>query len=515
MIHESMAPRYPAAALALLATAQFIIAVDYNIVYVALPSIGEQLGFSARNLQWVVSAYALAFGGLLLLGGRLGDVFGRRRAFMVALALYGTASVAGGFAGSQLILIASRAVQGMGGALLLPATLALVITFFAEGSDRNRALAVIGAAGASGGASGALLGGLLTSAFGWSWTFFVNVPVVAAALIGATYLLPRDAHSTPIRTYTSTSLPVYPPEKYAKTGAATIDIPGALTSTAGLSLLVLSFVEGPVFGWISPTTLGMLLASAALLALFFVIESRSARPLMPLRLLRHPTLSVGMVVAALFAASFGAQYYLLTSYLQQIRHYAPSMAGIAFLPFSLAIVLGTRLAAPMVSRSSLKSALLIGLGLGIFGLIYIGFGSTANGSYLTHMLPGFVMDGVGQGITWTLMWVVATQGLDPQDRGIASGMASTAQQIGNALGLALLVGIASSGSRAGMQHDTQSAIAGLQHAFFAASFLALIAAYVVAMRVKKVTPVTLSTPVEAISASQAAPPGLSNQGAKS
>lgn len=464
-------PRYPALTLALLATAQFIIAVDYNIVYVALPSIGAQLGFSPHHLQWVVSAYALAFGGLLLLGGRLSDVFGRRRAFIAALALYGGASLAGGFAGTPLMLIVSRAVQGLGGALLFPATLALVSTFFAEGTPRHRALAVVGAAGASGGASGALLGGLLTSGFGWSWTFFVNVPVAAAAAIAAFMLLPRD-------------------EVISAPGERSVDVPGALTATGAVTLLVLACVEGPELGWADVRVLSLLAGAAVLLASFLTIEARTKRPLMPLRLLRHPTLTAGMLIAALFASSFGAQYYLLTTYLQEVRHYAPSMAGVAFLPFSLSIVAGTRIAAPIVARIGLRGTLLAGLATGIVGLLMIAAGLTQEGTYATHLLPGFLMDGVGQGVTWTLMWVVATSGIDAKDRGIASGMASTAQQIGNALGLALLAGLAASSVAAGASPGADSvlALAGLRHAFMAAAMLATLAGVVVLLCVKTPPP---------------------------
>lgn len=463
-------PRYPALTLALLATAQFIIAVDYNIVYVALPSIGAKLGFSPHHLQWVVSAYAIAFGGFLLLGGRLGDVFGRRRAFIAALALYGGASLAGGFASTPLVLVVSRAVQGLGGALLFPATLALVSTFFEEGAPRHKALAVVGAAGASGGASGALLGGLLTSGFGWSWTFFVNVPVAAAAALAALMLLPRD-------------------DLNAKPGEGSIDVPGALTATGAITVLVLACVEGPELGWSDVRVLALLAGAAVLLGAFLMVEARTARPLMPLRLLRHPTLTAGMLIAAFFASSFGAQYYLLTTYLQDVRHYAPSMAGVAFLPFSLSIVAGTRIAAPLMAKIGLRAALLGGLSTGIAGLLMVAAGLTEDGSYATHLLPGFLLDGVGQGITWTLMWVVATSGIDAKDRGIASGMASTAQQVGNALGLALLAGLAASTVATGASQASDEALAltGLRHAFIAAAGLALLAVVVVLLRVKAST----------------------------
>lgn len=457
--------KHPVAGLGLLAMAQFIIAADYNIVYVALPSIGSALGFSAVHLQWVVSAYALAFGGFLLLGGRLGDVFGRRTAFVVALALYAGSSWAGGLATGPALLIGARAVQGLGGALLFPTTLALIATYFTEGKERNRALAVMGAAGASGGASGALLGGLLTSAFGWHWTFFVNVPIAALVMIGALWVLPHDE---------------------LRTGKVRIDLPGALTATAGLVSLVTACIEGPELGWTSPFVAGLLVGAAVLLCSFLLIESRTAAPLMPLRLLRHSSLPTGMLICALFASAFGAQYFLLTTYLQEVRHLAPQMAGLAFLPFALSIVAGTRLGGLLVTRVGLRNGLVVGLALGIAGLLLVAFNLSADGSYATRLLPGFLLDGLGQGISWTLMWIAATSGIDARDRGIASGMASTAQQVGAALGLALLVGIATPGPQgAGVSAlaSIDAITGGLRSALFAASLLATLAALVALTRI--------------------------------
>jgi len=444
---------HPILALALLVSAQFIIAADYNIVYVALPSIGNALGFSSQNLQWVISSYALAFGGFLLLGGRLGDIIGRRRSFILALMLYAVSSLSGGFATSPAMLVVSRAVQGLGGALLLPTTLSLLTTYYAEGPVRNRALGWLGAAGASGGALGTLLGGLLTSTLGWNWTFFVNIPVAAMAVASAFVLLPRDVPAS------------------ARRG---VDGPGALTATAGVTLLVLACVEGPQIGWATGPVLTMLVFSAAFLVGFVGIEARSQAPLMPLRLFRHPTLPPALIVTALFMSAFGAQYYLLTTYLQAVRHYPPATAGLAFLPFSLSIVLGTRIAGKLVAAIGLRRGLLTGFGFGIAGLLTVGMSLSQDGAYLTHMIPGFLLDGVGQGITWTLMWIAATSGIDASDRGIASGMASTAQWVGNALGLALLVAVA---ARFGLGADgsTANMIVGLRAAFMAAAGVAMIA----------------------------------------
>jgi len=460
-MNHSQTLKYQGAGLALLATAQFIIAVDYNIVYVALPSIGSVLGFSARHLQWVISAYALAFGGFMLLGGRLGDVIGRRRAFIVAMLLYAAASLSGGLAATPAVLVLSRAVQGLGGALLFPTTLAMIGTFFAEGAPRNRALTVMGAAGASGGASGALLGGLITSSMGWNWTFFINVPVAGMAAVAALILLPRD---TP------------------RTDPIAVDIPGAVTGTAGVSLLVLACIEGPELGWLSSAVLTMLAGAVASIAAFLIVERRTAAPLMPLRLLRHPTLAPAMLITSLFGAAFGAQYYLLTEYLQAVRHDAPSSAGLAFLPFALAIVAGTKIGGRLASRIGLRAGLIVSLALGIGGQTLVALSLSPDGSYASHLLPGFLLDGIGQGATWTLMWIAATSGIAAQDRGIASGMASSAQQIGAALGLALLVGVATSFT-AGRDGDVEALLDGLRAAFLTAAAIGVLAALVVALRV--------------------------------
>jgi MFS family permease len=303
---------HPVLALVLLVAAQFIIAADYNIVYIALPSIGSALGFSAHTLQWVISSYALAFGGFLLLGGRLGDVIGRRRAFVFALLLYAGSSFSGGFAASPAMLVGSRAIQGLGGALLLPTTLSLLSTYYAEGPIRNRALGWLGAAGASGGALGALFGGILTSSLGWKWTFFANIPVAGVAAIAAFVLLPPDA---------------------PRIKSARVDVPGAFTATAGVTLLVLACVQGPEMGWAKAEVVAMLIGAVTLLVSFVAIEARTNSPLMPLRLFRHPTLPSALGVTALFMSAFGAQYYLLTTFLQAVRHYPPATAGMAFLPF--------------------------------------------------------------------------------------------------------------------------------------------------------------------------------------
>ncbi|WP_258572617.1 MFS transporter [Actinomadura parmotrematis] len=415
------APRVrPAWALALLAFAQLVISLDFNIVYVALPEIGRELRFSDQSLQWVVSAYAVAFGGFLLLGGRAADRLGRRRMFTLALGLYAASSLVGALAGGPGLLVAARAVQGLGGALLFPATLSLINTTFAEGAQRNRALAVWGGAGASGLTLGSLLGGVLTDAFGWASVFYVNVPLAGGAALLAPVLLRRDSGRPVLRGF---------------------DLPGALTATAGVTLLVFALVQGPESGWGSPRILAAVAAAAVLLAAFVVIEARTAAPLMPLRLLANPDLRAGMAITFVFMGTFSALPYFLTVYLQGVHSYSALRTGLAFLAPSVVIAAGTQLGERLAGRAGTRATLLTGLITGALGTALLARGVAADASYAA-LLPGIVVSGLGQGMTWTGMWIAAASGVRTDQQGIASGMASTAQQVGGAVGLAVLVAVA-------------------------------------------------------------------------
>lgn len=436
--------------LAVLAFAQFISAIDYNIVYVALPEIGRQIGFSTQTLQWVVSAYAVAFGGLMLLGGRAADLLGRRRMFTLALALYGIASLAGGLATSPGLLIAARAVQGLGGALLLPATLSQINTTFTEGPARSRALAVWGGAGGVGLALGSLLGGVLTNALGWESVFFVNVPLAAAAIVAAFVLFPAE------------------PRGDRRGG---FDLPGALSATLGSTLLVFGLVQGPEAGWGSPAIVGSLLAAVASLGLFVAIEARTAEPLMPLRLFTNSSLTAAMAVTFIFMGTFGAQYYILTVYLQELRGFDALATGLAFLPGGLMALMGTKVSARMLIRTGTRTTLLTGLGLGTAGMIAFGLAMSPHGGYAV-LLPGIVMISLGQGIAWTAMFVAAATGVAPERQGIASAMASTTQQIGSAVGLAVLVAVINTGPAGTATTD------GLRTAGLLAAALTLVGAAV-------------------------------------
>ncbi|GJF27850.1 MFS transporter [Kitasatospora sp. NE20-6] len=416
--------------LALLAFAQLIISLDFNIVYVALPEIGAELGFTDQSLQWVVSAYAVAFGGFLLLGGRAADLLGRRNMFVLALGLYALSSLVGGFAGDPGTMVAVRAVQGLGGALLFPATLSLINTLFAEGPQRNRALAVWGGAGASGLTLGSLLGGVLTGAFGWASVFFVNVPLAGIVAIAALTVIPRDRRSGERRSF---------------------DLPGAVTATAGVTLLVYVLVQGPESGWGSAGIVVSAVAAVLLLGLFTLIEARSKDPLMPLRLFRNRSLAAGMAVTFIFMGTFSALPYFLTVLFQSVHGFSALQTGLAFLVPSLSIAAGTQIGERMATRTATRTTLLTGLLVGTVGTAVLAFGIAADGGY-GSVVPGLVVSGIGQGITWTGMWIAAASGVDAHEQGIASGMASTTQQIGGAVGLAVLIAIANSGTD-GLQGD--------------------------------------------------------------
>ncbi|MBL7502383.1 MFS transporter [Frankia sp. CNm7] len=410
--------------LALLGFSQLIIAVDYNIVYVALPDIGESLNFSAQSLQWVVSAYAVGYGGLLLFGGRLVDRLGARRVWFASLVIYGLSSLVGGFATDPGVLIAARAVQGAGGALLFPSTLTLIFIGFAEGPERNRALSVWGAIGGAGLAAGALLGGLFTDWWGWSSVMFVNVPLTVLALLAGIRLLPADgpAHKA-IREF---------------------DVPGALLATAGASLVVFGLASGPSSGWTSLQSLGAEVLGGLLLISFVVVEAKTRSPLMPLRLVRTRTLAVTMAVGFLFMVGLATGYYVLTTYLQPVLGYNPTEAGLAFLPLCACSMAAGKLTAPLLNRFGLRTVFTGTLIVNGAGIVLTALAMSAGGSYWA-LLPGIVLWGFGGGVGFTVVFAAAGMGISPLEQGVASSAASTSMQIGGAVGLAALVAVANHG----------------------------------------------------------------------
>ncbi|MEV7866701.1 MFS transporter [Streptomyces sp. NPDC088124] len=407
-----------------LAAAQLVISLDYSIVYVALPGMGAEAGFSDQNLQWVVSAYVVANGGFLLLGGRVTDLLGRRRMFVLGALLYAGSSLIGGLSESAGVLVAVRAVQGIGGALLFPATLSLINTIYAEGPGRNRALAVWGAAGAGGLCFGSLLGGVLVEAFGWPSVFFVNVPLAGGIALAGRLLFPADG---------------------PRAGSRHVGLMGAPAATGGISLMVFVLVYAPEAGWGSGSVVGCAVLSLSLLVLFFVVESRSRDPLVPARLFAHRGLVVAMGVTALFSATFSSVPYFLTLYFQSVHGYSAFGTGLAFLVPAVVVAVGTQVGERAVSVFGARRMLVGGMVLGTAGATALGLALTHDGTY-PMLLPGIVLLGLGQGAAWTGMWIAASTGIAPGDQGIASGMASTTLQVGGAVGLAVLIAVSRLGS---------------------------------------------------------------------
>ena len=363
-------------ALALIVVAQFMVILDVAIVNVALPSIQADLGFTQTSLQWVVSAYAIMFGGVLLLGGRLADLLGRRRLFLIGLAVFSAASLLCGLAWSEASLIAFRALQGLGGALLAPAALSLLMTTFADGRERNKALGIYGAASGSGAAVGVLVGGLLTSYLSWPWIFFINVPVGLAAIALAPVLLRESRAALDHRHF---------------------DLAGATTITAGLMLLVFALTRATTEGWGSASTLGLLAASAALVVAFVVVETRSAAPLLPLRIFRLPTLAAANVAMAIVGAVTFSEFYVLSLYLQDVLGYSALQSGAAFLGFALTVVVASNVAQVVVSRLGIRPTLLTGLVLSTVSVAAL-IRLPVEGHYAWDLLPAFVLGGIGLGV---------------------------------------------------------------------------------------------------------------------
>ncbi|MFI0467063.1 MFS transporter [Saccharopolyspora sp. 5N102] len=417
----------PATALALLAFSSLITSLDFTIIYVALPDIARDVGFSAHSMQWVVSSYAIFFGGLLLLGGRSADLLGRRRMFVLGMVLFGAASLLGGFATTTTALIAARAIQGIGAAVLFPATLSLVNTMFEEGKQRIRALAVWAGAGAGGLSLGALLGGVLTSAFGWQAVFLVNVPLVIAGTAAAFLVLRADG-----------------PRDRGR-----VDVPGALTGTVGTTLLVFTVAQGPETGWTSAPVLGGGVLAVVLLASFLVIEARSSGPLMPLRLARK--LAPVLAVIFVFGATMQNVVYFLTLFLQNVWRYSALVTGLVFLSLSAVIAVANFIAERLIVRIGIRTTLISGLLLGAVGGALLAAGMVTDGSYWT-ILTGILVYGAGMGTVFPTVFAAAGTGVAEQEQGSAGGLANTSMQVGTGVGLAVLVGIANAGS-AGLDGD--------------------------------------------------------------
>jgi EmrB/QacA subfamily drug resistance transporter len=466
-------------ALALIVTAQFMVILDVAIVNVALPSIQEDLGFSQSALQWVVSAYALVFGGTLLLGGRLADLLGRRKIFMAGVALFTVASLACGLAWSEASLIGFRAVQGLGGALLAPAALSLLMTIFAEGRERNIALGIYSAAAGSGAAAGVLLGGVLTSYLSWSWIFFINVPVGIAAILLAPRLLRESRANLAHRRF---------------------DFAGAASITSGLMLLVYGMTRATSDGWGSPVTLGLIAASAVLIAAFVLIERHSRAPLLPLRIFRLRTLTAANTIMLIVGGFTFAEFFLLTLYVQDVLGFTPVEAGTAFAAFALTVVVVSNLVQPIVARFGVQATLTAGLTLSATSALILSR-LPLHGHYFWDLFPAFVIGGAGLGMSFVPITIASLTGVDRADAGVASGLINTSRQIGGAIGIAAASAIAATAASTyadahrGITATSPIAVdQGLQTAFYALTAVLVAGAILAAMFVR---PARASRPVQA------------------
>jgi EmrB/QacA subfamily drug resistance transporter len=446
----------PWVVLILICVAQFMVVLDATIVNVALPSIQKDLNLSEGNLQWIVNAYTLVFGGFLLLGGRAGDLLGRKRIFLIGLVIFTGASLLDGLASSEGMLIGARALQGLGAALISPAALSIISTTFAEGAERARALGVWAAIAIGGSAVGLILGGVLTQYFSWPWIFFVNVPVGIAAFVFSLRLIPesRDEHAQ--RSY---------------------DIAGAVTVTGGLMALVYAIVDAQSAGWGSAKTIGFFTLAAVLLTAFIVIELRAKAPLVRLSIFRIRSLLTANISMFLAASGIFAMFFFNTLYLQRVLGFGPLDAGLAFLPFTAGIMVSAGLASQFAPRVGVRPVAAVGMLLTTAGLLLL-TQLPVDGSYVADVLPALLLSSLGMGAVFMPLTLIATTGLNDEDQGLASGLFNTSQQIGGALGLAILSTLATSKMASAGGSETHQLVVGF-HWAFAGGAVVMIASLVV------------------------------------
>ncbi len=452
-------------ALALLSVAYLMVVLDLSIVNVALPSIQTDLGFSPEDLQWIVSGYALTFGGFLLLGGRMGDLLGRRLIFMIGLAAFAAFSLLAGFSTSPEMLIVARLLQGAAGAILSPSVFSIVSVMFSEGSERNKALGILGAVAGSGAAIGVLLGGVFTQYVGWEWIFFVNIPIGLGALL----LVPR-----------------YVRESRADGLTKHFDTAGAVTVTGSLMLLVYGLTQSTNAGWASLQTIGVLAGSAVLMAAFLAIELRSRSPLVPLGFFRRRTPTGANIVGLGLGTTVFGMFFLLSLYMQQVLGFSAMQAGAAYLAIALTAVVSSGVSQALVTRIGVKPVLATGMMLLAGGLLYFTQVSP-QGSYVDDLLPGFLLVGVGLGFSFVPVSIAALAGIGDREAGLASGLINTTQQVGGALGLAVLATISTTRTENLLASGTEPASAlttGFAAAFWVGVGFALIslAATLLALR---------------------------------
>ncbi len=444
--------------LALLAMSQFVVVLDASITNVALPSIGRDLGLSQDSLSWVVNAYTLTFGGFLLLGGRLADILGRRRIYIAGLVLFGAASFVGGFSQSEEMLVAARAFQGLGAALLSPAALSILTTTFREGAERNRALGVWGAVAGAGGAAGVLLGGVLTEYLSWRWVLFVNAPIA----VGAVFLAPRLV-----------------PESRDERQRKGFDVAGAFTVTAGLAILIYGLVEANGAGWGSARTISLLVAAAILLIAFVVVESRSRAPLVPFDVFSSRTRTGAYVVGLLVGASLFSMFFFISLYMQQVLGWDALKSGLSYLPLAVTIIISAGIASQLVTKIGFKPVLIAGMlfvaaGLFLFAQI------SAGGSFTGDVLVPSLLAAAGLGFSFVPVTIGGTSGISQDEAGLASGLINAGQQVGGALGLAILAAIAAARTNDVFtgpgDPDAAALTEGFQAAFMGGALFAVIGA---------------------------------------
>jgi len=449
--------RHRGLALGLILLAQLLVVIDVSIVTLALPAIQRGLGFSSAGLQWVISAYALAFGGFLLLGGRLADLLGRRRILIAGAGLFTIASLACGLAGSPGMLVAARAAEGLGAAMMAPAAMSLILAIFPEGAERNRALGALGAVSGAGGAIGVLAGGLLTTWLSWEWIFFVNLPVGALIVAAAGPLLPESRASLARRRF---------------------DMAGAVTVTGGLSLLVYAVVTAASHGWASAATIGLLAGATALIAAFIVTETRSAAPLLPLAFFRNRTVTAANLAGLLLGGAIFPMFVFLSLYMQQVLGYSAIKAGLAFLVIAGGLIASSALAQSLITRMGTKLILAAGLlGLTVAQVLFARL--PVAGHFAGDLLPGFVVVAAALGLAFVGDVIASTAGVKPADAGLASGLINASQQIGGAIGLAVATSVAAARTAALLRAGhpkTAALVGGFHDAFILTGALALAAA---------------------------------------
>lgn len=483
-------------ALGVIAAAQFMVILDATIVNVALPAIQQSLGFTTdAQLQWVVTAYALVFGGFLLLGGRLADLFGRRNIFLAGIIIFAVASLLAGVAQNPGMLIVFRALQGLGGALLSPAALSLLLTIFKEGPERNRAMGIWSMVAGGGGAVGLLLGGILTQYVDWRWIFFINVPVAIAVVMAAIKYVPK-------------SLPV---EKRPK-----IDIAGAVTITASLMSLVYALAKAPEAGWSSTSTLSFLAAAIVLMGTFIFNELRVKQPLIDLNIFKRRNVSGTAIIQTLMPAAMFGMFFYISIYLQQVLHYSPTHTGAANLPFTLVLILVAGVLSKKIAGLNPKVILVTAPLLVAGGLLYFSR-LPVDSNYWIDLLPGMVLMAAGMAGVFVTATLVATSGISHKESGLVSGLLNTSQQIGGAIGLAVLTVISTSATKSALEKAhgdpaalTTSLVDGFQHAFIVAALFAVAASVValIVIKAQKLTKADLDQEIETEAEALPAIPGV-------